>query len=236
MAKKLTPRQKQFLSQLIDIYRDAERPIHYSNLAKQLKIGKITAYEMLRLLEKQGLVEAEYYLPPINRGPGRSEVLFKPTKEATRIIKRFSETPADNNEWEKVKLHILKELQEGKAGHYETLLNELLVRIPEHRSPLVFLTEMITATLLAITPINEVAKNKNLVDHLGKFGLPGEIGLIALAGFIATLSLVEDVNINLATLLLEHSGRYQEMLMRISDNNRKLLTDFTRDVIKLVYG
>jgi len=236
MAKNLTQRQKQFLSQLIDIYRDLETPIHYSDLAKQLNIGKITAYEMLKLLEKQGLVEAEYYLPTGNRGPGRSEVLFQPTKEANRIIKQYSKSTADINEWEKVKQYILKELQKGKAGRYESLLNDLLVRIPRQRSPLIFITEMVTAIILTLTPIKKVVKNKSLLDHLGRIGLPGEIGLIALAGFGTALSLVEDVNINLATILLEHSGRYQETLMEMSEYNKQLLTDFTRDIIRIVYG
>jgi hypothetical protein len=191
---------------------------------------------MLRLLEKRGLVEAEYHLPSGKRGPGRSEVFFKPTKEATRFFKRLSENPANVKEWEIVKQQILKELQNGKAGGYESLLNDLLVRIPEHRSSLIFITEMITAIMLALTPIKEAVKNKDLLDHLSRIGLPGEVGLIALAGFGAALSLVEDVNINLATILLEHSGRYQEMLTQLSEEKKKLFTDFTRNIIKILRG
>lgn len=116
MPRKLTQRQKQFLNQLIDIYREMESPIHYVELSKRLDIGKITAYEMLRLLEKRGLVEAEYHLPSGERGPGRSEVFFKPTKEATRVFKQLSENAGDVEEWEIAKQQILKELQNGKAG------------------------------------------------------------------------------------------------------------------------
>jgi len=236
MAKKLTQRQKQFLSQLIDIYREIESPIHYVDLSKRLDIGKITAYEMLRLLEKRGLVEAEYHLPSGKRGPGRSEVFFKPTKEATRFFKRLSENPADVKEWEIVKQQILGKLQDGKAGGYESLLNDLLVRIPEHRSPLIFLTEMVTAIMLALTPIKKAVKNKSILDHLSRIGLPGEVGLMAIAGLGAALSLIEDVNINLSTVLLEHSGRYHEMLTELSEEKKKLLTDYTRYIIKIVHG
>ena len=234
MQKKLTRRQQQFLSEFMDIYQEFEEPIHYVGLAKRLDIGKITAYEMLRLLETRGLVEAEYHLAPGNRGPGRSEVFFRPTKEATQLFERLSGSTADIEDWEIVKQRILKELQDGKAGGYETLLNDLLVRIPEQRSPLIFMTEMVTTIILALTPIKKVLKNKGLLGRLSRIGLPGEIGLKALAGFGIALSLVEDVNLQFSTFLLEQNGKYQETLSKLSEEKQKQLTDFTRDVIKIV--
>ena len=236
MQKELTRRQKQFLGQFLDIYQEMDEPIHYVDLAKRLDIGKITAYEMLRLLEKRGLVEAEYHLSPGNRGPGRSEVFFRPTKESTRIFERLSENSADTEEWKIVKQRILKELQDGKAGGYETLLDDLLVRIPEQHSPLIFMTEMVTTIILALTPIKKAVKDKGLLDRLSRIGLPGEVGLIALAGFGAALSLVEDVNLKLSTLLMEQSGKYQEMIARLSEEKREQLTDFAREVAKIVRG
>lgn len=234
MPKELTRRQKQFLSQFLDIYQETEIPVHYVELATRLGIGKVTAYEMLRLLEKQGLIEAEYQLPPGNRGPGRSEVFFRPTQEAIRIFGRFSESTADNEEWEIAKQRILKELHDGKAGGYETLLNDLLIRIPEQRSPLVFMTEMVTTIILALTPIKKAVKDKGLLDRLSRIGLPGEVGLIALAGFGAALSLVEDVNLKLSTLLLEQSGKYQDMLAQLNEGKKKQLAKFTRNIINIV--
>ena len=234
MTKKMTRRQKQFLGKFLDIYRESEEPIHYVGLAKRLDIGKITAYEMLRLLENRGLVEAEFHLPPGNRGPGRSEVFFRPTKEATQFFERLSEDTEENEEWEIVKRHILKELQDGKAGRYEALLDNLLIRIPEQRSPLIFITEMVTTIILALTPIKKAVKDKGLLDRLSRIGFPGEVGLIALAGFGAALSLVEDVNLKLSTLLMEQSGKYQEMLAQLSEGKKKQLTDFAREVAKIV--
>jgi hypothetical protein len=236
MTKKMTRRQKEFLGKFLDIYQESEEPIHYVALAKRLDIGKITSYEMLRLLETRSLVKAEYHLPPGNRGPGRSEVFFRPTKEATRLFERLSESTVDTEEWEIVKQRILKELQDGKVGGYEVLMNDLLVRIPEQRSPLIFMTEMVTTIILALTPIKKAVKDKGLLDRLSRIGLPGEVGLIALAGFGAALSLVEDVNLRLSTFLLEQSGKSQEMLAQLSEEKQKQLTDFTRDVIKIVKG
>ena len=71
---KLSRRQQEFLSQFLDVYRESDQPIHYTTLAKELGIGKVTAYEMLRLLEERGLVQAEFQLPEGGRGPGRSGI------------------------------------------------------------------------------------------------------------------------------------------------------------------
>lgn len=234
--KNLTRRQKQYLGKFLDIYQESEEPIHYVGLAKRLDIGKTTAYEMLRLLEMRGLVKAEYHLPPGNRGPGRSEVFFRPTKEATRLFDQLSGSTADIKEWEIVKQRILKELQDGEAGGYETLLNDLLIRIPEQRSPLIFMTEMITTIILALTPIKKAVKDKGLLDRLSRIGLPGEVGLIALAGFCAALSLVEDVNKRFSTLIMEQSGKYQEMFTQLNEEKREQLTDFARQVAKITKG
>ena len=72
MKKKLTHRQQQFLSQFLDIYREMEHSVHYVAVAERLGIGKVTTYEMLRLLEEKGLVRAEYQTNPDQHGPGRS--------------------------------------------------------------------------------------------------------------------------------------------------------------------
>jgi len=79
MKKKLTHRQQQFLGQFLDIYREIDRPVHYVAIAERLRLGKVTVYEMLRLLEERGLVRAEYDMDSGSHGPGRPTVLFQPT-------------------------------------------------------------------------------------------------------------------------------------------------------------
>ena len=236
MAKKLTRRQQQFLSQFLDMYQEIDQPIHYVALAKRLDIGKVTAYEMLRLLENHGLVEAEFHLPSGDRGPGRSTVLFRPARKAIQLVEQLSGGTTDSEAWELAKARILLQLHEGKAEGYETLLNDLLVRISERRSPLIFITEMITATILTVASIQKAVEEKGLLDRLRRIGLPGEIGLSALAGISSALSMVENVNLSLSTFFLEHSGKYQEMLSRLSEEKRNQLSDFAREVTKIVKG
>ncbi|MCK4490861.1 MAG: hypothetical protein KAU23_11395, partial [Anaerolineales bacterium] len=204
--------------------------------AKRLDIGKVTAYEMLRLLEKRGLVKSEFHLPSGDRGPGRSIVLFRPTQNAVQLINQLSGGTADSEAWELAKVRILLQLHEGKVEGYESLLNDLLARISERRSPLIFMTEIITAAILTVAAIQKEAEDKGLIDRLRRIGLPGEIGLSALTGISIALSIAENANLNLSTFLLEHSDKYQEMLTQLSEEKQDQLSDFARKVTKIVRG
>jgi len=71
---------------------------------------------------------------------------------------------------------------------------------------------------------------------LRRIGLPGEIGLSALAGISIALSMVENANLSLSTFLLDHSDKFQEMLTQLSEEKKNRLSDFAREVTKIVVG
>ncbi|MBU0512843.1 MAG: hypothetical protein KKD28_14850 [Chloroflexi bacterium] len=234
MRKNLTRRQQEFLSQFLDFDREMEEPVHYVTLAEHLGIGKVTAYEMLRLLEDRGLVRSEYHLPGEGRGPGRSTVLFRPTAEATRLLFDLAGGSPEDEDWDIAKEHILQQLREGKAVGYDGLLTDLLARIPEQRSSLIYLTEMITATLLALGALRDSAEASGLAGRLRRIGLPGEIGLSALGGVSVALSMMERVNRRVSTFLLAQSGKYHTKFSQLGEENRRRLSEFAREAAKIV--
>ncbi|MCE5257615.1 MAG: hypothetical protein LLG44_00965, partial [Chloroflexi bacterium] len=170
MGNKLTRRQQKFLSQFLDIYQEMDRPVHYVMIAERLGIGKVTAYEMLRLLEDHNLVQAEYQTNPEQHGPGRSAVFFYPTQEANRLMNILAGKPGDFKDWLVVKEQILQQLRKGKAGGYEELFSNLLDRIPEKRSPLIFVTELITAVILLLSTVREAPEVHALFELLEQVG------------------------------------------------------------------
>ena len=80
---KLTRRQETFIRNLMDLSRELQGPIHYSMLAERTGVSRITAYDMLRLLEEKGFVRSDYQLAEGKSGPGRSEIVFWPTEQAS---------------------------------------------------------------------------------------------------------------------------------------------------------
>ncbi len=236
MPPKLTRRQQEFLSRFIDLYREAQEPIHYAEVARRLGVGKVTAYEMLRLLEERGLVSSSFYLPPEKHGPGRATVRFAPTGEAHRLLLRLAGPEGRPEDWEAFKAGILARLRQGRVEGYEPLLSELLARLPERRSPLRYTAELITAMLLALRTLLEGAHGRELRTRLQRIGMPGELGLSALSGLALALDLAERLNRRFSTALLAEINRYQHTVQTLSEDNRQRLAAFVREVAACLFA
>jgi DNA-binding PadR family transcriptional regulator len=228
---KLTGRQKMFLGQFLDLYRQDREPIHYTTMAEELGVGKITAYDMLRLLEEKGLVSSEYVLPEGGRERGRSTVLFRPTQKATEVIAELAGDKWDREEWTAVKERILGALHADKGTDYEGLLDEILLRIPQRKTSMLYAAETITAVILNLYQVREEAEAAGLFGYVRRMGRPGELGLSALAGLTMGLSLVERANRRFTSQLLSYARRYQDSLSTLSGESRRVLADFAREVM-----
>lgn len=224
---KLTGRQRQFLNSFLDLYRETRQPLHYSAVAERLGVSAMTAYDMLRLLEGRGLLASEYVLP--EQGPGRSIIVFRPTGKATALMAQLAGEGWDRGEWEGMKERILQALREGRGTDYQGLQEEILLRIPERKSPMLYGAEMITAVLLHLHQLKEEAKGSSLLESLRTLGLPGE-----LAGLTLGLSFVERANRRITSLLLSYSRKYQDHLAKLSAESKQRLSDFAQEVMKIV--
>jgi len=231
---RLTRRQQQFLHKFLDLYNKDREPLHYSVLARHLGVNKVSAYEMLRLLEGHGLVEAEYQLPAHLRGPGRAQVVFRPTPLAAKEIARLASEEADQPEWDRVRTHIIEQLEAGKAGDYAALLEELLARTPKRNPSLIYVAEMITAVVLGVESLRDTAEAHALGDTLAAIAKAGESGLGVFAGLGMGLSAAGRINRRLSDFLLTQSGRLQSALAQLSDENRRRLAQFTREAMQIV--
>ncbi len=231
---KLTGRQRAFLSTFLDLYREAQEPLHYTTVAQQLEVSKITAYDMLRLLEERGLVQSEYVLRGKGQGAGRSSIVFRPTPQADALFAELAGEDANRGEWEMVKMRTLEALRAGKGTDYQGLLEEILARLPQRQSSMLYAAEMITAVILSLNQLREDASAAGMFDQLRALGLPGEAGLSALAGLTLGFSFVERMNRRLISLLLSYTSRYQEILSRLSTENLQRLSNFAGEVMKIV--
>jgi hypothetical protein len=234
MKKKLTYRQQQFLSQFLDVYRDMQHSVSYITVAERLGVGKVTAYEMLRLLEEHGLVSAEYQTNVDQHGPGRSAVHFYPTQQAAQLINNLAGDAATQEEWPAVKEQILQKLREGQVGGYADLLSSLLVRFPERHSPLVFAGELITTIVLTLAAIQDKPEVRTIMEQLRRIGLPQEVGLNVLSGIGLLLSVIERANRRSTTILLTQINRYEAALLQLNEESRRQLGEFTREVVRIL--
>jgi Mn-dependent DtxR family transcriptional regulator len=229
---KLTGRQKAFLGKFLELYRQAEAPLHYTDVAEAFGVAKITAYDMLRLLEERGLVRSEYVLRGKGQGPGRSTIVSVPTAKAYSLFAEQLGSGWDETEWEGVKAHILDALQE--RTDYQNLLEEILTQLSERTTPLVYAAQMATAFILNLLLVEEDAPSSALVERLRALGLPSEVGLNALSGLNLGLSFVERTNRRITDRLIGATRLYQQSLTRLSGEAKHHLSNFVQEVMQAV--
>ncbi len=229
----LTFRQKVFLSKFLDDYHKGQGPVHYSAVAKRLGINNSSAYDMLRLLEKKRMVTSEYGIPKANSGPGRSNIYFAPTAEAEEIISQLAGDINEQDDWENVKARILTNLSNGKADNYQEVLDELLARMPEPRSPLVRCAEIMTALLVNLRGAKQELTKPSSLDNILK-APANKLRMSLLAGLVLGLSHANQRVRSLLGIYEGYAEKYEALLKELSRDNLLKLHQFTRDVWEIL--
>ncbi len=233
--KSLTGRQREFLGNLLSLYHQAKTPVHYSEVAERLGVAKGTAYEMLRLLEERGLVQAEYTRQTAKGGPGRSLVVFRPTLRAARGILHLTNGKWEEDEWEQAKNQILDRVRSGLAEDHVNLLDELLKHLPNPRTPAMYLTQMTTAIALGLRSLKDSMEMDNVRSILQALGQPGgELGLSALSGLGVALSLAKRLNSRLRKTFLDQASRFHSVLAQLDAKSQRRLAQLTREIMDVV--
>ncbi|MEW5898600.1 MAG: Lrp/AsnC family transcriptional regulator, partial [Bacillota bacterium] len=122
----LTRRRKEFLSKIAKIYKKTGEPVHYATVAQSLAVSKWTAYDVLRELEKEGLLTMEYAINREDRLPGRSQVLFRPTPLAMRLLEIEEVENLPGEDWLLVKKRLLSVFDNIKNLGAKKIIDELL--------------------------------------------------------------------------------------------------------------
>jgi hypothetical protein len=229
---KLTGRQRAFLGKFLDLYRDAQKPLHYVDVAEAIGVARNTAYDMLRVLEKRGLVRSEYVLKGRGHGAGRSMVVSVPTSGAFSLFAEHSAVSLDRTEWEKVRRYILSALRQHTD--YHELLDDLVARLSERTTPLIYSAQMATAVILNLLLVEREAPASALVARLKELGLPDERGLGALSGLTVGLSFVDRANQRISDRLVAANARYQQSLGRLGAEGKRHLSSFVQEVLAVV--
>lgn len=227
----LTTRQQAFLVQLLDLYRQHQSSVHYTEVADRIGVTKFSAYDMLKVLERKGAVASEYVLDREEPGPGRSLIKFYPTEVARQWLARRWSGLIRGEEWQQVKEGLLRRLQQAREVNPQELAGELLSQLSDNQPPMIYCAQMITILLLYLSGLRELASGINPLRVLERINAGGGISLGALAGFSlgSLLSRAGEATESLLTSV----SRYQGYLHDLSDENRLALVNFLQEALAL---
>ncbi len=228
---KLTKRRYEFLETLAYLVSEQRTPVHYGDVAERLSVSKWTAYDMMQELVENGLVETSY---SVNRTglPGRSLVLFEPTKPGLDLVnsKRqhsaLPETPACiEDDWKQVTKDLLSQI----AGtlHKEADQPFDFNKEKYESSPVAY-----CAALLSFLFIQAKKKGLDLVALKGILEISSESGM--------TLSLF--TGLLLGGLLVQGARKvlpdienlifsFSQHAERLEDSSKNMLLEFAQEVV-----
>ncbi len=247
----LTLRQRAFLNKLVDLCHEAHGPVHYSEVARTLGVSRFSAYDMLRLLERKGLVRAEYQRDEREGGPGRPSVVFVPLVRARDLLVRLVGSPLEQHEWVATVEHILGRLQEAEEAHLpggdgaqargdHGLLDELMSAIPRATSPLTYSAQVLTALLLPIrSRLSSLDRDLTAMLRLEEGDAEAGGGLDLLAGFALGAGLGDTTgraSRDVTSRLVDYSRTCQSYIGQMDAGRRRVLTGFVRELLDSLEG
>jgi len=226
---KLTKRQDTFIKNLLDLYLDAQEPIHYTVLAERLGVSRFTAYDMLRVLEDKGFVRSEYKLSE-GAKTGRSERVFLPTEAAHRLITAITSENKEYN-WEAIKERVLELIKGGEFDNLD-IGPELLARVPpESEDSIQYCIEVVTIMALHIRQ-TEVAEKmrKYILELIPSKPLTHKAYLSLFGGFaLGVLALSSEDDAEWINELISHVITFQEHILDFNEVQCQQLAEGIRE-------
>jgi hypothetical protein len=224
---KLTRRQEEFVSNLLELSHKFDGPIHYSVVAERLGVSPFTAYDMLCLLEEKGWVRSEYQLATDKSGPGRAERLFFPTKTALAQRQQLSEEAGDEiNEF------LFEQMRKGELKEQD-ILDEMLARIPpvENR-PIRYCVEVMTIIALRLRQCpGRLILQEYLPEILTGTTPANRTSLSLLGGFaFGILSTECASDQEWLGVLFMHVGQYLDIVSKMSPAEYRQLGEYLEKV------
>ncbi len=229
----LTRRRKEFLTKVVKMYHQTGQPVHYATLAQSLGVSKWTAYDVLRELEKEGLLTMEYSINREDRYPGRSQVLFRPTPLAFHIPSTEQAENQPGEDWLTVKKRLLGVVDSIKIKKLDPkkIIDELLEEVHTIEKPITYSAYIITLLTACLYSLGN--RGIHLMENFLHLSPKPELILSMFAGTalgVAIKTMKETMTVKLVTKI----GVFQKHVSEFSRNERRLLVNFLGETLQKV--
>ncbi|NPV44100.1 MAG: hypothetical protein HPY70_09025 [Firmicutes bacterium] len=225
----LTKRRKQFLTSVIQIFNETGEPVHYGDIARALNVSKWTAYDVLKVLEQQGLIKSEYSVMSKNSSPGRSNILFSPTQKAYEALEMFETESPYREEWNSIRNHLLKRFKEKKTPDVHKFIEELVGEIQEIELPLLYNAYVIMLFLTLLIALSQ--GSINAIRGILLISPKPEMKLLLFVGTAFGAIIKKELNLIPQVKLNAYIDMFQNQLNKVSLKEKILLGEFLDEAL-----
>ncbi|ACX52641.1 putative transcriptional regulator [Ammonifex degensii KC4] len=215
----LTRRRLEFLRALKKIQQEEGKPVHYTLVAREMRVSKWTAYDLLRELEEEGYLEAVFEELREEKTRGRKQLLYRLTPKGEEVLRL-----PGGEEWQALRSRLLSKLQE-KGRATRELIAELLSELSQETSRLARSAYKLAVLLASLEEMGFKRGKKLLVQYLARLSSP-EQGLNLFTGVV------------LANFLRDRGGslpvreclrRWLEVIPNLTSEELRCLLEFLRE-------
>ena len=225
----LTRRRKEFLTKINKIYNNTGEPVRYATVAKSLGVSKWTAYDVLRELEKEGLLTMEYLINREDRYPGRSQVFFRPTILALHTLEEEPYSSLPEEEWLKLKKRLLGVFDNIKNLGAKKIIDELSEEMRIVEKPVAYGAYMITLLTAYLYSLGN--RGIHLLENSLRHPSKPELTLSMFAGTVLGMA-IKNVKETVTAKLAAKIDVFQKHISGFSKNERKLLVNFLGEALQ----
>jgi len=221
----LTPRRKEFLDRVTELARRTGGPVHYVTVADELGVSKWTAYDMLKQLERDGFLVAEYAVGPGQRGPGRSQIVFRPRATAG--------APEGSSgllaEWHRLYDQLRHRLKELRHSGLQQALARMMRDLPLKRRPVAYCASTLSLLLLYAEAL--AGRQDMIVRNIVALAPRPEVALTLFTGSVLSI-VASRTRWPLKQRLSARVRRYLAHLADMTAEERDLLFRFLREALE----
>lgn len=224
---KLTERRKEFLNQIIALYKKTGLPVHYVTLAEIIGVSKWTAYDMFKELEKNGLLKRGYEVN--SKEPGRSVIVFTPTRRAQEL---FAQTRKRVNNQDELRVHkekVAKFVHGLRSADLKDTVGRIIQILSRVETRVEFCLYILALFLVYLDSIGQA--RKEMIRHLLKVSIRPEIELTMFVGTVIGI-VIHTVGDEMGPQMTELVGLFVQYLEELSFDELQMLTAFLTERLR----
>lgn len=222
----LTKRRLQFLNKLVQLYQKTKLPIHYETLARSLGVSKWTAYDMLKEIEKLGLIFRSYEVN--QKETGRSQVVFVPSSKAIELFDEPRGESFDLSEWKATVSHIKRQLVELKHISLHDAMRKMMDELSGKNTRIHFCAYMMGLLLVYLKKLG--GKSEALIRNIVQKSPDRDVGTNMFVGTVLG-TVIQTMNDDLGMEITELVARLLKSLADLSGEEKELLSAFLREAL-----
>jgi len=221
---KLTGRQQDFLNVINRLYKTLNRPVHYSEVAKQLGINKWTAYDVMKQLNELGALEAIYIVKNDNM-PGRSSIGFVPINSCE------SDNMSNADRWKMIEEFLLLRIKEAKSENKKEVLKDIAEEISKQEDSV--LLGAYTIALLVLEMDGELGKKEIVesIKEIYQMKIKGELKLSMLLGLLLGQAMKHGKSSAILQNVIQYINKLQHDMPNIPAEQQNQLITFAINTI-----